>query len=200
MVRQKSKQKDKQHKSSRILAAILFMFLTFTAAGCISNNEQIDAATAGEANAPPVVNKTKTPEPEPTETGSNVNFVTPTPTPEPTPIPEGTMLVSLDIPVILYGADPEDIEMSLYYTGHSIKGDVKVKSFPQKDNHIFLGFARNDSALFEIHGHEPFGVDYGGINNLSFEFPTSENLSCIRNHVTAIVEVRPWDEISQQIQ
>ncbi|RZB29576.1 MAG: hypothetical protein SRB1_01856 [Desulfobacteraceae bacterium Eth-SRB1] len=83
-----------------------------------------------------------------------MNFVTPTPTPEPTPIPEGTMLVSLDIPVILYGADPEDIEMSLYYTGHSIKGDVKVKSFPQKGQS--LSFLRHPGMiqLFEVNGRQ----------------------------------------------
>ena len=121
MIRQKSKQKDKQHKPSRILAAILFMFLIFTAAGCISNNEQTDAATASETDVPPpVVNKTETPEPEPivvvtktpksepTETGSNVVYVTPTPRPEPKRYP-------LDIPVELRGANPEDIRMNVFY-------------------------------------------------------------------------------------
>lgn len=135
MIKQKIQQKDKQLKPGRILAAILLMLLAFTAAGCITSNEQTtpqtDAPPAGEANTPPVVNATEeTPEQEPaviaTETPkpdsseSNVVFVTPTPRPTP-------KITPLDIPVELYNVKPEDIKMNVFYIEGTSPGDHRFE-------------------------------------------------------------------------
>jgi len=191
MIKHKVHEKDEQHKPIRTLSAVLLMLLTLTMAGCISNNEELitpqtnvnsNANSTGEANAPLAVNATETPEPqeppekptvtaaetpeppEPTDSRSrsNVIFVTPTPEPTPTPMPEGTMLVPLDIPVTLIGAnppDPGDIEMNLFYTGVSIKGDIKY--LPQEDVWISL----------YLYPPGEQGRSYCYMNEFSFEYP-----------------------------
>ena len=147
---------------------------------------------SGEVNTPLVANATETPESiptviatetseaEPTDSGSNVVFVTPTPKPTPTPIPEGTMLVPLDIPVTLEGADPKDVEMNLYYTGVSIKGDVEY--LPKKDVWIDLQFY-------------PFGIgpSYYYMNEFAFEFAVDVNRIEI-DRITAYIRVVPHTE------
>ena len=153
----------------------------------------LDPVSAGEANTPLVANVTETPTPtviatetseaDPTDSGSNVVFVTPTPEPTPTPIPEGTMLVPLDIPVTLEGADPKDVEMSLFYTGHSIKGEIKCLS-PELQS-IAVTLLVNDR---RTRGVTRFPTD----NILSFELETGHhNLSWINEYCVMEVGIAP---------